>query len=547
MNNEQPSGTTNTEMNERGTERVRSMVFHTPPYSNPSFDPKQSISESYRDGLSSGVSNTSDDKRKPAMVRSASSPGSHTSSSCSSGDDLSPVSSIPDELMKLIDFFIDDLKQPKYSKPLTIMQLSQIFQRFYERFDRSAQQHFNAQFSPGGISGNSSSASALFNARETKNSGLSSIFNRSRSSSLRNNGSRTRTRTNSQQNFQQLLTPEEISNQIKIQEHNNLMVDQIMDLCETEIFRKILQVGTGTGKPVKISTNQPAVNHNTSWKMTSLFRNNPEFIEFDKLLTTKLNTVKELSDSQLLDLPTFLALDTKNDEQLQSVGSSFDELLNDTVSPCEKVTCLKKLHDMLLELDRNNTDEILPSMIYLLIDHPRRELFLNLQFIKLFRYHRRLKEKELYVTTNFEAAISFIDSVTTKDLLPFCKHVEEIEIPQLEVISDQIKLPLASEEPFMPDFKRSNSLSDLISVGNVIDFGLRNLMGRLKTYTPPPVPPGSNTPVPLGQHGSSPLAEVNDTLTGDWRRYKDSKFEDLKISDMRNIFDIYQNLANKSK
>lgn len=208
MNNEQSSGTTNTEMNERGTERVRSMVFHTPPYSNPSFDPKQSISESYRDGLSSGVSNTSDDKRKPAMVRSASSPESHTSSSCSSGDDLSPVSSIPDELMKLIDFFIDDLKQPKYSKPLTIMQLSQIFQRFYERFDRSAQQHFNAQFSPGGISGNSSSASALFNARETKNSGLSSIFNRSRSSSLRNNGSRTRTRTNSQQNFQQLLTPE---------------------------------------------------------------------------------------------------------------------------------------------------------------------------------------------------------------------------------------------------------------------------------------------------------------------------------------------------
>ncbi|KAG0685109.1 hypothetical protein C6P41_001011 [Kluyveromyces marxianus] len=515
MNNEQSSGTTNTEMNKRGTERVRSMVFHTPPYSNPSFDPKQSISESYRDGLSSGVSNTSDDKRKPAMVRSASSPGSHTSSSCSSGDDLSPVSSIPDELMKLIDFFIDDLKQPKYSKPLTIMQLSQIFQRFYERFDRSAQQHFNAQFSPGGISGNSSSASALFNARETKNSGLSSIFNRSRSSSLRNNGSRTRTRTNSQQNFQQLLTPEEISNQIKIQERNNLMVDQIMDLCETEIFRKILQVGTGTGKPVKISTNQPAVNHNTSWKMTNL--------------------------------PTFLALDTKNDEQLQSVGSSFDELLNDTVSPCEKVTCLKKLHDMLLELDRNNTDEILPSMIYLLIDHPRRELFLNLQFIKLFRYHRRLKEKELYVTTNFEAAISFIDSVTTKDLLPFCKHVEEIEIPQLEVISDQIKLPLASEEPFMPDFKRSNSLSDLISVGNVIDSGLRNLMGRLKTYTPPPVPPGSNTPVPLGQHGSSPLAEVNDTLTGDWRRYKDSKFEDLKISDMRNIFDIYQNLANKSK
>ncbi|CAH00091.1 guanine nucleotide exchange factor MUK1 [Kluyveromyces lactis] len=513
-------------------------MFHTPPFSNASFDTKQSITESYRDSLNSTISNNSDAKKPNVMLQTASTSAPPSPElpieSSESNDDLIPIASIPDELMKLIDLFIDDLKQPKYSRPLMITQLSQIFQRFYERFDRSCQQHFNALASPGSVN-------VMLNARETRNSGLSSIFNRSRSSSFRNSSIRTRTRTNSEQNYQQLLTPEEISHQIKLQEANNIKTDQIMDLCECEIFKKILQVGTCVPNH---PTRQAKSTSSNEWKMTSLFRNNPEFIEFDKMLNTKLNTMKELSSSRILDLPAFLALELKHKERLDMVGLLFDKMLHENVSPCDKVHCLIVLHDKLLALDQNNADEILPSMIYLLITNPRKELFLNLQFIKLFRFHRRLKEKELYVTTNFEAAISFIDSLTTKDIITYCQHTDELKLPHLESISEQVKLPLATEESFIPDFKRSNSLSDLISVGNVIDSGFRNLMGRIKTYTPPPPPPPPHVAqiqVPL------PSIEVTEGPATDWRRYKDYKFEDLKVSDMQSIFDIYRDLANKNK
>ncbi|CDO95142.1 unnamed protein product [Kluyveromyces dobzhanskii CBS 2104] len=510
-------------------------MFHTPPFSNSSFDTKLSITESYRETSNPTASNNGDSRKQAIALEvvdppeTISQPPELPSEPVGANDDLIPIASIPEELMKLIDLFIDDLKQPKYSRPLTISQLSQIFQRFYERFDRSCQQHLNTSAFP-------NNSNAMLNAREARNSGLSSIFNRSRSSSFRNNGTKTRTRTNSEQNYQQLLTSDEISQQIKLQESNNTKVDQIMDLCECEIFKKILQVGINVpSHPIK----QTKKNCANAWKMTSLFRNNPEFFEFDRLLNIKLNTLKELTSSQLLDLPSFLALELKDEEKLNMVGQLLDKLLNENVSPCDKTNCLILLHDKLLALDHSNADEILPSMIYLLIKNPRKELFLNLQFIKLFRYHRKLKEKELYVTTNYEAAISFIDSITSKDILPYCNNVEELDISHLENISNQVKLPSATEEPFMPDFKRSNSLSDLILVGNVIDSGFRNLMGRIKTYTPPPVPSTS--------HISLPQVDNTESSELDWRRYKDHKFEDLKIGDMHAIFDIYVSLANKIK
>lgn len=146
----------------------------------------------------------------------------------------------------------------------------------------------------------------------------------------------------------------------------------------------------------------------------------------------------------------------------------------------------------------------------------------------------------MYVTTNFEAAISFVDSLSSEDLLAYCNQKEVKDFPKLISISNEIKLPLQPDtQQRASDFKRSNSLSDLLTVSSAIDSGLRNLMGRIRTYTPPPAPP-QITPVPF-------QSDSIDKVPPEWKKYQDLKFEDLKISEMQDVFQIYKALVSKGR
>lgn len=500
-------------------------MFHTPPIHNRSYDPRQSILESYRSN-----SNSSDPGSSTALK---SLPTSETIGGTpdlsllpvQANDDLSPSDSFPEELLKLIDVFIDDLKQPKYSRPLNILQLSHVFQQFYLHFDRSSYQYYSVKH-------NGTSINMICQAHENRNSGLSSIFNRSRSSSLRGGTNRSRTRTNSQHTYQQLFTPEEVEANAKQEEIRDRQVEKVMLLCENEVFKKILQVGTS----VPSDTKHLKCDCDT-WRLTNLFRNSPEFVDFDKLLEKKLLTVKDLDGSGLIDLRKFLSIKSISETDLNKLQDRLDGMIYNRIAPCDKVLALEELHEELAKLEHKNADEILPQLIYLFINRPRKELFLNLQFIKLFRYHRCLKEKELYVTTNMEAAISFIDSLNSDDLLPFSIGVEKSDLPKLVTISSQVTLTTDCDSQIQSEFKRSNSFSDLRSVSTVIDSGLKSLIGRIKSYTPPPQQP---SPIPFQQDPSTELPV-------DWKRWKSSSFEDLKVSDLQKIFEIYQQLAKNSK
>lgn len=95
---------------------------------------------------------------------------------------LNTVTNLPPELSKLIDIFIDDLKQPKYVRPLSVLQLSSLFQSFYIKFDKASFQHVSSANNNGYYFSGGGSSSFLA-AKETLSSGLSGIFGRSRSSS----------------------------------------------------------------------------------------------------------------------------------------------------------------------------------------------------------------------------------------------------------------------------------------------------------------------------------------------------------------------------
>lgn len=199
----------------------------TPPITNPRFDPNQSIRESYKNTTNciqfqqiphqdqndneksncdgdedSTTSERLDNIKSPILTKQE------------IDDALNGVTNLPSELSKLIDIFIDDLKQPKYVRPLTVLQLSSVFQSFYIKFDKASFQHVSLVSSNGNINGGSSSFLA---AKETLSSGFSGIFGRSRSSSgnsvmrpRRSSSLFSNDSISNSNNATQMLSPEEI-------------------------------------------------------------------------------------------------------------------------------------------------------------------------------------------------------------------------------------------------------------------------------------------------------------------------------------------------
>ena len=89
---------------------------------------------------------------------------------------------LPEALNILVRCFITDLKEPKYTKPLTICQLAFLFQKFYSDFDKaidSFQQPLHAGMPTMNMQKQHTRSSSLTNI----GSGLSGFFTRSRSSS----------------------------------------------------------------------------------------------------------------------------------------------------------------------------------------------------------------------------------------------------------------------------------------------------------------------------------------------------------------------------
>ncbi|QLQ79463.1 hypothetical protein HG537_0C01100 [Torulaspora globosa] len=514
--------------------------LYTPPMTNRKFDLSQSIKESYRlhedqQDVGSNGSSTNVELSREEIDQ-----------------EVNSIDELPLELSKLIDTFINDLKQPKYVKPLSILQLSTLFQNFYTKFDRCS---FNYV-----VNTSNNGQPSFLGAKETLSSGLSGIFARSRSSSgssfKRDRRSSSLISTDSN-NATPMLSPEEISRQLRLNEINNLKVERFMELCERDVFQRLSKVGTSVPSPSRDDKGKK-VTENDTLKVANLFRNSPEYGEYDKLLFEKMHLLSKLAADGRIDLAKFL--DLPDNVDLNSFGEIQNVLCNlvyQSMGPGEKVEKLLKVHQSMMYSHVMSNDEFLSLIIFYAIKICPRNIFLNAQFIRLFRYKKKLVQKELFALTNLEAALVFIEGLTLSDFpTELLEQLSSNEKKLLEsAISSKISLPNkltsnnisqivdgCSSDMQHPEVLRSTSYDGFRSA---FDSSLRNIFGKIRSYTPPASLQPTALPRSASQNSlDNDRRHYHATVPNSMRRFKDRSFEDLKLSEMKEIFEIYQKLVS---
>ncbi|AEY96745.1 FAEL239Wp [Eremothecium gossypii FDAG1] len=486
--------------------------------------------------------------------------------------EVAQIEVLPMELSRLVDMFVDDLKQPKYVKPLSIFLLSGLFQQFYTRFDASCGQYLAKQGRQLGTSASVENV-GFSSARETLSTGLGGIFGRSRSGSGPHKKRSSSLFGNDAANSQP-LSPEEVQRHLKLQELNSMKIERYMDICERDVFQKIMEVGTsvpGTGQ----ETERRPVH------AVDLFRNSPEFLEYDSLLTAKIRNLRVLVERGVLDLPAFLGMPRSEGIDCAEFGIHLQTLVEERLSPMEKLAQLLAIHDKMTFLkDASSNDDYLSMLLYVIILTPVHTLYLNVQFIKLFRYSRKLMGSEQYAVTNMTAALYFLENLTINDLPGTAKgHAKPSDI---FVLSHRVKLPDISRQA-KPELPRTNSYKSLM--GTTLDNSLRNIFGKIKSYTPPaPAQTVFSSPTNQsnmhnnqlnccchagkpcqGQIGSAQLSSTaelaccndsHDSFKGGenskrplhipecWRQLQNRDFDDLKVSELKQVFDAFQKLLH---
>ncbi|SCU84930.1 LADA_0D04720g1_1 [Lachancea dasiensis] len=513
-------------------------MFHTPPINGSIMESApQAIRESYQiqmGGSSPELSNTSSNGNVILTKEEIAS-------------EVGQITELPAELARLVDNFIDDLKQPKYLKPLSVLQLSSLFQNFYMKFDKAAFQYLNRP--------QDATGTTFLYARETLSSGISGIFNRSRSSSdTARKRSSSLFSTDSANGPQPMLTPDEINRHIRINELNNYKIDKLLELCEHDTFKKILAVGTSVpGNSFRMEKSQKGL------KATNLFKNSPEFLEFDRAVWDKTLVISNMSANGKLDLKTFLSVPRQNLDTAHLM-SYLEKMVNGPLAPYEKLLNVINLHDeMTRTLQHLSNDDFLSTLIYLTIHTPIKHMFLNLQFIKFFRYNKKLIEKDLYALTNLEAALTFIEGLTLTSL------PSEVEVQLSNDESSALQMPI-SHKIALPELHvtandsnqhysglpRSNSYKEFEGLKTAFDSSLRNIFGKIRSYTPPTGAQQSglnpdkvaNGPENLLTQADGDTAKKIISIPDSWRTLGNREFEQLKVSELKQIFENYQKLLD---
>lgn len=577
--------------------------FYTPPITNPKFDSSISIRESYgADQSSNHVPGDKATYEEAIISGSIDIKGTLTKEEIDEA--LESVEELPPELIHLIDLFIVDLKEPKYSKPLSIIQLASLFQGFYAKFDKASLDYLS---NSGPYCASNNSIASFINARDNTSAGLSGIFARSRSGST-TSGATIRGASKSSSlfsldsksgnNITQLLTPEDISNHARLIKLNSVKVRKYMELCEDVIFQKLLEVGTSVSSPPKrgfrrrnsslsgrdsaesTTENVGSRYGQETFNVTSFFRNSPEYVEFDKLLSEKIQCLSRLDSNGQLDLHKFLGVSVKEDSDTKEKEETIKDLLfqfsYNAISPCAKNSLLLKIHDVMMDSEETSNDEFLSMLIYFIIKSKVSKLLLGAEFIRLFRYKKELTGNWLFVLTNLEAALTFIGSQTVKD---FPDELQKNLTPSERRILDKSinkKIPLAQDDDGskatatadMPQKARVRSATTTVvddtlaqfrsaeGLKATIDNSVRSVIGKIKAYSPPGT--GSRRSSSLPRSSSQLSIEYANNADGEspetgyrpsvnprpsWRKYKNRVFEDLTVSELREVFELYQKMV----
>jgi len=302
------------------------------------------------------------------------------------------LAELPDELQSLIDSFLESLGAKVHPTPLSIDQLSELFQNFYEHAQSRIDDHIAMLASryPGQTSRTpsvTSTSSAL-----SKGGGRRTLR-----SSLKGNATRA-----DYEAHQQMLTPSEVRNRRKIKRQLEQRRAVLDELVEKEICQKV---------------------YSRLWRHRTT-----DDEERDEKLRSRAAalalvgvSLKELLSTALSDVAEIQSTPEKEGQsardRLASARSSL-EAMNKEHYPLGKLNQLKAAHKSIVEVLQQmfpgtSADEVLPTLIYSIITSPpdTNHIVSNFNYIQRFRNQSKIDGEAAYCLTNLEAAITFLETV----------------------------------------------------------------------------------------------------------------------------------------
>ncbi|KAF2144935.1 uncharacterized protein K452DRAFT_324751 [Aplosporella prunicola CBS 121167] len=348
---------------------------------------------------------------------------------------------LPIEIRSLAERFLDSLSARVHPTPLSIEQLSEMFQDFYVRASAQIDTHI-----------------AALSTRLSRQQSSTSMSTRSSRSSLRKASDPGRS-------DQQMLTASEISDRKKARrllEHKRVALEETVErsVCE-KVYEKI-------------------------WRHRST--DDGERDEKLRSRTAALSVVgiglKELLGHGEEITPAMRESMTEKEAKIPELLSGARESIqkmNEEKYPLGKLQHLTAAHKSIVETlsqifpSSSSADEILPTLIYTLITSPPENIcaISNLYFIQRFRTTSKIDGETAYCLVNLEASIAFLENVDLSTL-------REGEVPEGPAKSTS-----------RPSTPRPESQS-----APPMDLGISYPPGHGKANLEPIAPAAANRPAP---------------------------------------------------
>jgi hypothetical protein len=306
---------------------------------------------------------------------------------------------IPIELISLIDSFIDSLSAKVHQTPLTIDNVSRLFQDFYALAATHANTHVASlatkqqrEGSPAPSTSSRTSAASLLRAK----AGSLGKKEQPKPGVVRSDSAE-----------QQMLTAEELADRKRARK----ALEQKRAWLEEGVERRLCE-----------GTYERIYRHRTSQDEAE-----------DSKLRSKTAALAVVGIGPA-DLGIELGSGSAEDDQgrtsrVEEVRQSLEParksicMMQEKRYPYGKLSHLKAAHKSIVETlarfhPSASADELLPMMIYTLISMPPEHLSVisDMRFIQRFRWEEKLTGEAAYCLTNLEAAVGFLETVDLSTL-----------------------------------------------------------------------------------------------------------------------------------
>lgn len=293
-------------------------------------------------------------------------------------EDDEGIKKLPEKLSGLVDRFIESLKVPRYSTPLSGDDISNLYQEFYSEFYVAADKYLKQKTRMRSVS-----AAAVPSP-------------------------------------QAMETYQEITEKKRERNKRPAILNQYMELAEERAIESVYE---------KLFT--LSFSGESDMKRNDLMHEKINVLRQIPITLTHLDLdIKEVdvAESELFRLLGRAGKELNNMDAARNAK--------------EKLECLLRAHKIIvmtlsehLKAKSSSADLILPALIYTFIYYDTPNLWLNFQFITRFRNNQFLHGEQLYCLTNFEASLRFLQSVTLESI-GITTPLKDIDTSALDQVLD---------------------------------------------------------------------------------------------------------------